>query len=99
MSAAYVIDAVRTPFGRYAGGLSQVRPDDLAAHVVGALLARAPGLDPARVDDVLFGDANGAGEDNRNVARMAWLLKALNHLPYPLYFALVARFTGFGRPR
>ena len=74
MSAAYVLDAVRTPFGRYGGGLSSVRPDDLAAHVVRALMARNPGLDPARIDDVLFGDANGAGEDNRNVARMAALL-------------------------
>jgi acetyl-CoA acetyltransferase family protein len=77
MSAAYVIDAVRTPFGRYGGGLSAVRPDDLGAHAVRALLDRAPGLDPQRVDDVLFGDANQAGEDNRNVARMAWLLNGL----------------------
>src|SRR5438270_8046454 len=77
VSAAYVIDAVRTPFGRYGGGLAAVRPDDLAAHAVRALLDRAPELDPARVDDVLFGDANQAGEDNRNVARMAWLLNGL----------------------
>jgi acetyl-CoA acyltransferase len=74
VSAAYVLDAVRTPFGRYGGGLSAVRPDDLAAHVVRALMARTPGLDPARIDDVIFGDANGAGEDNRNVGRMAALL-------------------------
>jgi acetyl-CoA acyltransferase len=74
VSAAYVIDAVRTPFGRYGGGLSGVRPDDLAAHAVRALMARTPGLDPEQIDDVLFGDANGAGEDNRNVARMAALL-------------------------
>ena len=77
MTQAYVFDAVRSPFGRYGGGLSHVRPDDLAAHVVGALLGRSPGLDPAHVDDVLFGDANQAGEDNRNVARMAWLLNGL----------------------
>ena len=77
MASAYVLDAVRTPFGRYGGGLADVRPDDLAAHVVTALLDRLPGLDPARVDDVLFGDANQAGEDNRNVARMAWLLCGL----------------------
>ena len=77
MSAAYVIDAVRSPFGRYGGGLAGVRPDDLGAHVVRALLDRSPDLDPARVDDVLFGDANQAGEDNRNVARMAWLLNGL----------------------
>ncbi len=77
MPSAYVIDAVRTPFGRYGGGLAGVRPDDLAAHVVRALLERLPGLDPERVDEVLFGDANQAGEDNRNVARMAWLLNGL----------------------
>ena len=77
MSRALILDAVRSPFGRYAGGLSAVRPDDLGAHVVGALLARHPHLDPARVDDVLFGDANQSGEDNRNVARMAWLLNGL----------------------
>jgi acetyl-CoA acetyltransferase family protein len=77
MPTAYVLDAIRTPFGRYGGALASVRPDDLAAHVVKALLDRLPGLDPARVDDVLFGDANQAGEDNRNVARMAWLLNGL----------------------
>src|SRR4029077_12995151 len=77
MSVAYVLDAVRSPFGRYGGGLAHVRPDDLGAHVVAALLERTPGLDPERVDDVLFGDANQAGEDNRNVARMAWLLNGL----------------------
>jgi acetyl-CoA acetyltransferase family protein len=77
MPAAYVLDAVRTPFGRYGGGLAAVRPDDLAAHAVRALLDRLPDLDPERVDDVLFGDANQAGEDNRNVARMAWLLNGL----------------------
>jgi len=69
---AFVYDAVRTPFGRYGGALAKVRPDDLAAHVVGALVDR--GLDPERVDEVIFGDANQAGEDNRNVARMAVLL-------------------------
>jgi len=77
MGTPYVLDSIRTPFGRYGGGLSGVRPDDLGAHVVRALLDRAPELDPARVDDVLFGDANQAGEDNRNVARMAWLLNGL----------------------
>ncbi len=77
MSAAYVLDAVRTPFGRYGGGLAGVRPDDLAAHVVRTLLDRAPALEPARIDDVLFGDANQAGEDNRNAARMACLLAGL----------------------
>ena len=91
MSAAYIVDAVRSPFGRYGGGLAQVRPDDLAAHVVGAVLQRTPELDPARVDDVLFGDANGAGEDNRNVARMAWLL---NDLPTSVPGSTVNRLCG-----
>jgi acetyl-CoA acyltransferase len=77
MSAAYLYDAVRTPFGRYGGGLAGVRPDDLAAHVVRELVARSPQVDPARIDDVMFGDANQAGEDNRNVARMASLLAGL----------------------
>jgi acetyl-CoA acetyltransferase family protein len=77
MSAAYVLDAVRTPFGRYAGALAGVRPDDLGAHVVKTMLERSPELEPEQIDDVLFGDANGAGEDNRNVARMAALLAGL----------------------
>jgi acetyl-CoA acetyltransferase family protein len=75
--SAYVLDAVRTPFGRYGGGLAGVRPDDLATHVVKALLDRSPGLDPATIDDVLMGNANGAGEENRNVARMAALLAGM----------------------
>jgi len=70
---AFVLDGVRTPFGRYGGALANVRPDDLAAHVLKALADRTQ-LDPATVDDVVFGDANQAGEDNRNVARMATLL-------------------------
>ncbi|NNN29124.1 acetyl-CoA C-acyltransferase [Streptomyces sp. S3(2020)] len=73
----YVVDAVRTPVGKYGGALAAVRPDDLAAHVVRSLLERSPGLDPARVDDVFLGNANGAGEENRNVARMAGLLAGL----------------------
>ncbi|MDT0444460.1 thiolase family protein [Streptomyces johnsoniae] len=73
----YVADAVRTPVGRYGGALAGVRPDDLAAHALTALLARSPGLDPARVDDVVLGNANGAGEENRNVGRMAALLAGL----------------------
>jgi acetyl-CoA acetyltransferase family protein len=77
VSDAYVLDAVRTPFGRYGGALAGVRPDDLAAHAVRALLDRSPGLDPGQIGDVLFGDANGAGEDNRDVARMAALLAGL----------------------
>jgi acetyl-CoA acetyltransferase family protein len=75
--AAYVLDAVRVPFGRYGGALAGVRPDDLAAHVLGALVERSPALDPARIDDVIFGNANGAGEENRDVARMAVLLAGL----------------------
>lgn len=74
---AFLIDAVRTPFGKHRGGLSGIRTDDLAALPLTALLARHPGLDPARIDDVVLGDANGAGEDNRNVARMAALLAGL----------------------
>jgi acetyl-CoA acyltransferase len=77
MRDVYVVDAVRTPIGRYNGALAGVRPDDLAAHAVRALLARTPDLDPARVEDVHFGNANGAGEENRNVARMAALLAGL----------------------
>ncbi|MGW0188448.1 thiolase family protein [Streptomyces sp. NPDC003362] len=77
MRDVYVVDAVRTPIGRYNGTLAPVRPDDLAAHAVRELLARTPGLDPSRVEDVYFGNANGAGEENRNVARMAALLAGL----------------------
>ena len=77
MSEVFVYDAVRIPFGRYAGAIAGCRPDDLAAHVVRTLVGRAPGLDPARVDEVVLGNANGAGEDNRNVARMAGLLAGL----------------------
>jgi acetyl-CoA acetyltransferase family protein len=77
MTDAFVLDALRTPFGRYGGGLSHIRPDDLAATVVRALLDRWPSLDPAQVDDIYFGDANAAGEDNRNVARMAALLAGM----------------------
>ncbi|MFJ8198153.1 thiolase family protein [Streptomyces sp. NPDC096152] len=77
MKTVYLVDAVRTPIGRYNGGLAGVRPDDLAAHVLRELLARTPALDPSRIDDVYLGNANGAGEENRNVARMAALLAGL----------------------
>jgi acetyl-CoA acetyltransferase family protein len=77
MRGAFVFDAVRTPFGRYGGALAHVRPDDLAAFVVGEQVRRASGLDPAVVDDVILGNANGAGEENRDVARMAVLLAGL----------------------
>ncbi len=73
MPATHIFDAVRTPFGRYGKGLADVRPDDLAAVVMRATVQRT-GLDPARIDDVVFGDANQAGEDNRNVARFGALL-------------------------
>jgi acetyl-CoA acyltransferase len=73
----YVVDAVRTPVGRYNGALATVRPDDLAAHALRELLGRTPDLDPSRIEDVYFGNANGAGEENRNVARMAALLAGL----------------------
>jgi acetyl-CoA acetyltransferase family protein len=77
MSQAFVYEAVRTPFGRFGGALAGVRPDDLAAHALRALLDRVEDLDPAAIDDVFLGDANGAGEDNRDVARMAVLLAGL----------------------
>lgn len=87
MSEAFVYDAVRTPFGKFGGGLAAVRPDDLAAHIVRSIVDRAPGLTPealegsdskhGAIDEVIFGNANGAGEENRNVARMATLLAGL----------------------
>ena len=76
MTEAFVVDGVRTPIGRYGGSLSSVRPDDLAAIAIAELVARS-GVDPTMIDDVIFGDANQAGEDNRNVARMAVLLAGL----------------------
>ena len=77
MSTVYICDAVRTPFGRYGGVLAGVRTDDLAAIPIVALKDRNPSLDPARIDDVVYGCANQSGEDNRNVARMASLLAGL----------------------
>lgn len=77
MNEAYIVDAIRTPIGNFTGSLSPVRADDLAAHVIKALMDRQPDLDPAAVDDVILGCANQAGEDNRNVARMALLLAGL----------------------
>jgi len=72
--SAFVYDAVRTPFGKFNGGLAGVRPDDLAATVLTAIRDRNPGLDPSAVEEIILGNANGAGEENRNVARMAGLL-------------------------
>ncbi|MDJ0685010.1 MAG: 3-oxoadipyl-CoA thiolase [Alphaproteobacteria bacterium] len=77
MTDAFVCDAVRTPIGRYGGALSAVRPDDLLAHVIRALVARTPSLDPSAIEEVFAGCANQAGEDNRNVARMSALLAGL----------------------
>ena len=87
----YVLDAVRTPFGRFGGALAGVRPDDLAALVLRELVARTPALDPASVDEVVLGNANGAGEENRNVARMAALLAGL---PTSVPGATVNRLCG-----
>jgi acetyl-CoA acetyltransferase family protein len=89
----FIVDAVRTPIGRHGGALAAIRPDDLAAGAISALLGRSPGLDPARIDDVYFGDANGAGEDNRNVARMAGLLAGL---PATVPGATLNRLCGSG---
>ena len=77
MTSAHLYAASRTPFGRFGGALSGVRPDDLAATALSGVLAKAPGLDPAEIADVFWGNANGAGEDNRNVGRMAVLLAGL----------------------
>jgi 3-oxoadipyl-CoA thiolase len=92
MTEALIIDAVRTPIGRYAGALSSVRPDDLAAAVVKAVVDRT-GVDPSLVDDVIFGCANQAGEDNRNVGRMAALLAGL---PVSVPGQTVNRLCGSG---
>lgn len=77
MKTCYVIDAVRTPVGRYGGKLSSIRPDDLLAHAITALLQRNQDIDPSQIEDVIAGAANQAGEDNRDVARMAALLAGL----------------------
>lgn len=77
MKDAYVVDILRTPIGKFGGALASVRPDDLAALVIKKLLERNPSLDPNQIEDVVFGAANQAGEDNRNVARMALLLAGL----------------------
>ncbi|MBX9735224.1 MAG: 3-oxoadipyl-CoA thiolase, partial [Chitinophagaceae bacterium] len=77
MNACYIIDAVRTPIGRYGGRLSSIRPDDLLAHVIQTLLKRNESIDPNAIEDVIAGAANQAGEDNRDVARMSALLAGL----------------------
>jgi 3-oxoadipyl-CoA thiolase len=92
MERAVIVDALRTPIGRYAGSLKEVRPDDLAALVVSQAVQRNQ-LDPATIEDVYFGDANQAGEDNRNVARMAVLLAGL---PVEIPAATMNRLCGSG---
>src|SRR5215218_7195648 len=92
MTDALIIDAVRTPIGRYAGALSSVRPDDLAATVIRSLVERT-GVNPSLVDDVVFGCANQAGEDNRNVGRMSALLAGL---PVSVPGVTVNRLCGSG---
>src|SRR5262245_64038680 len=91
MTEAFIIDAVRTPIGRYGGALSAVRTDDLAAIPIKALMERNSAVDWAKVDDVLYGCANQAGEDNRNVARMAALLAGL---PVDVPGATINRLCG-----
>ncbi|WP_349914687.1 3-oxoadipyl-CoA thiolase [Acinetobacter pittii] len=91
MKNAYIIDAIRTPFGRYAGGLAPVRADDLGAVPIKALLQRNPNVDWEQVDDVIYGCANQAGEDNRNVGRMSALLAGL---PYQVPATTINRLCG-----
>ncbi|WP_278396680.1 3-oxoadipyl-CoA thiolase [Acinetobacter venetianus] len=91
MKNAYIIDAIRTPFGRYAGGLAPVRADDLGAIPIQALIQRNPTVDWQQVDDVIYGCANQAGEDNRNVGRMSALLAGL---PYQVPATTVNRLCG-----
>jgi acetyl-CoA C-acetyltransferase len=93
MTHAYICDAVRTPIGRYGGALSSVRPDDLGAVPIRALMARHPGVDWAAVDDLIYGCANQAGEDNRNVGRMSALLAGL---PAGVPAATINRLCGSG---
>ena len=92
MTEAVIVDGLRTPIGKHRGGLSGVRPDDLAAHTISALLERNSGA-RADVEEVIFGDTNQAGEDNRNVARMAALLA---DLPYEVSGVTVNRLCGSG---
>ena len=91
MNEVFICDAVRTPFGRYGGALSPIRTDDLATLPIRALIERNPSVDWAAVDDVIYGCVNQAGEDNRNVARMALLLAGL---PQTIPGATVNRLCG-----
>src|SRR5512137_1557446 len=93
MQPVYICDAIRTPIGRYAGSLSSVRPDDLLSTVLSSLVTRHPSLVTSEVDDVIVGCANQAGEDNRNVARMALLVAGY---PDSVPGATVNRLCGSG---
>ena len=93
LTEAYICDAIRTPFGRYAGSLSSIRADDLGALPIKALIERNPQVDWSKVDDVIYGCANQAGEDNRNVARMSALLAGL---PVEVTGNTVNRLCGSG---
>jgi len=93
MSDIFIVDACRTPMGKLGGQLALVRPDDLAAHAVSALMTRNPDLDPMAIEDIQWGAANQAGEDNRNLARMAGLLAGL---PIEIPGATVNRLCGSG---
>ena len=93
MREVVIVDAVRTPIGRYKGALKAVRPDDLAAIVIKALLERNPEIAPSAIEEVVLGNANQAGEDNRNVARMAALLAGL---PVEVAGTTINRLCGSG---
>src|SRR5262245_3146192 len=93
MSDVFLVGGKRTPIGRYGGALSAVRPDDLAAHAIRAMLADYPGLPQDAIDEVILGCANQAGEDNRNVARMAILLSGL---PVAIPGCTINRLCGSG---
>lgn len=93
MREVVIVDAVRTPIGKYKGALKSVRPDDLGAIVIKALLDRNPQLSPEQIEDVVFGNANQAGEDNRNVARMSALLAGL---PVTVSGTTINRLCGSG---
>lgn len=93
MTASFIFDGIRSPIGRFGKSLADTRPDDLAAHVIRSLVARQNDLDPTQIDDVIFGDANAAGEDNRNVARMASILAGL---PTSVPGVTVNRLCGSG---
>src|SRR5512142_1318895 len=93
MRDAYIIDSIRTPIGKHAGALSSIRIDDLAAITIKKLLERNPEVDPAIIDDVILGCANQAGEDNRNVARMALLLAGI---PYSVPGVTLNRLCASG---